>query len=366
MNVCFTYKGGDSSDAYDGDTIKIVTFHTNNKTFSNQLIPFHYALDNQYTTVGKIMYIKPAFADKFPYIFRFDLSNLSLNGTWQKTGGEANKRRYTFACLTSTKQQLFVIGGDDSNDVGQVFARNSVLMYDFDTQWTKLANLTQARYAAACIVHNNQLYAIGGRKTNEDGSVASLLSIETMNMSSSIYPSQWTWKNASFPLIGKVDNSKAIAHGDDIILIGGGNQNQVIHTKAKKVTPFPAFEKPFQKQYGQGVIKVDNTIYVFGGAIDDGDGNTKYSNTIQTYTFKLRQYFIFLNQCTIFLILFLERHHQPVSQRDRQQQQQQHQQHQQQQHQQQQQPQTLQYLMEHHLLYSVLPITVGMDYQIWN
>lgn len=252
----YVYKGNGTNGK------KAAIFNTSDDTFDDEIekedMPVAAYNGQSYTTAGNIMYAIPDQESKKSnyVIHKYNLSPKSrkiYNGTLQIEPSGV----YRSPCITSTDKYLFVIGGSKGNQTYPIY-RNSVLVYKIKKgTWNQAENLPDANYPfnleqwdLACKVHNNYLYVLGGR----------------MNISSSIV-AKWKW-DAFEPDHG-IGHGKAVLHHDDIILIGWfeyGNHtgNVVFNTNTKNSTYFPACKVPAESQ---GVIKVHDTIYVFGGEL---------------------------------------------------------------------------------------------------
>ena len=263
------YEGGAQHEIVKFN-VKTQNFSTYKTDKAQQL----YSYGQSYTIVGNALYMIPDGQMPYSYIFKFDLSGDSgnaLNVTWKQI---EPKGVYSDACLTSNNGRLFVIGGQD---LSEGTTRKSVEMYDIKSdKWTQISDLNQKRRGSACIVLNEQLYAIGG---NQEGIEHDY---ETINLFKE--PSVTSWKSHSLQQHSVTLNSKAISHNDDIILIGGDNSNVAIDTQRNMTYAFPSLK---EKALAQGVIKVNNTVYVFGGLTDGSE-----SDTIHSYTFKLSNFFL--------------------------------------------------------------------------
>eukprot|EP01083_Nonionella_stella_P141332 435240_1 len=164
------------------------------------------------------------------------------------------------ACLASlSPNYLFVVGGGDTG------ALTAVQAYDIQNgEWlTNVRSMNQIRRSFSCIVVHSTLYAIGGF-TNS----VRLTSIERLDVSDLSVLSEQRWSYLSGSLTRELSATRAVAYGDDILVIGGRYIDQAvddIHIIDTAIGSCQLWDNLNIAVATPLVIITDNVLYVFAG-----------------------------------------------------------------------------------------------------
>eukprot|EP01083_Nonionella_stella_P174510 605172_1 len=164
-------------------------------------------------------------------------------------------------CLTSNDHYLFLLGD-------RSWGGSNYQIYDLqNAQWapTFLA-LPGARQKMACIVVNGTLYGIAG---STSGTYLST----TLTLDISVNINNLDWQTLTGRLSEALIGTKAVAYGNDILLIGGENTNgtavskvHVIDTQTGDCQVDDTLTLAFAVANAAPII-VRNILFVFGGQI---------------------------------------------------------------------------------------------------
>eukprot|EP01083_Nonionella_stella_P083391 230594_1 len=198
---------------------------------------------------------------------RFDLSNKTYEYDWNSLAFP--KKVYHTACLASTDQYLFVVGGGStSGSPYQNFQILNLTAPVSSSSWITGSLLNEGRSRSTCAVHpsTNRLYVFGGKDSD---------TIESVNVASDVVMSTETWSYNANTLLIQTRAPSSIIWGDDIYIIGGYdyhystgdnflNMIQIFSTLTGTVTASGTM-LDFATM-SAAAIRVGQIVYVFGGA----------------------------------------------------------------------------------------------------
>eukprot|EP01083_Nonionella_stella_P012381 35142_1 len=168
-----------------------------------------------------------------------------------------SRTEYGAACLTSSDQFLFIVGGDKHVHAVQIYNISG------DNWLDHVPILKQGRRAAACAVVNSVLYTIGG--TSSQGVV--LDTIETLDFDAYTGTAN-NGKVLTQTLHAPLHGANAVEYGSDILVIGGTNDVEYISgvTVIDTVTQSVAICGSLSVAAAYiAPIVVDQTLFMFGG-----------------------------------------------------------------------------------------------------
>eukprot|EP01084_Bolivina_argentea_P291736 501423_1 len=180
-----------------------------------------------------------------------------------------------FACLASTEEYLFIVGGYNGAYISAVQA-----LEISSTTWVPgISNMLFARDDAACIVHpvTDELFVISGI----DGTIYPI-GIEKLFVGNNIQSQIWQFVNHVYAVYRR---ARAVAYKNYILLIGGSFET--INVIGQFISVIDIFTGAVTigghlntNIANPGAIIVNNDIYLFGGdtSFDDKDYDV---NTIQ-------------------------------------------------------------------------------------
>eukprot|EP01083_Nonionella_stella_P119344 356677_1 len=174
------------------------------------------------------------------------------------------------ACLASSNDHLFVVGGSYSSTSSPTF-HNKLQIFSLSTlQWTNNASsMNTARTTAACIVANDYLWVFGGLES-WPYALSNIISTNERIGLINITHNAWTASVWVFvePLTKNLEGLRAVVHKDIIYIIGGAtgaNSSDIVHlmdTKTGAITGTDTL--PFKTVYSSPIL-VDDILYVFAG-----------------------------------------------------------------------------------------------------
>eukprot|EP01084_Bolivina_argentea_P058091 106070_1 len=228
-------------------------------------------------------------------IMTYTLDTKQFTRRWQypfptKVGGKA--------CLASTSEYLFVVGGESANNV-ELTVNNLRILELSNKTWIAsnlVPSMAQRRANLACIVHPtaNRLYAIGGRAQSQ-GKPA-LQNIEYLDLQTIGTNTPWTMNPND--LLKENAGGRAIIYKQYVWVVGGFEYTnsvtlyfdvQSIDTTNDKVEiSVPCNGLLYYRIVYSSAIIVSDVVYLFGGTNPLGEGlptttdNWQYCNTIPT------------------------------------------------------------------------------------
>eukprot|EP01083_Nonionella_stella_P030182 82817_1 len=169
------------------------------------------------------------------------------------------------ACLASSNDHLFVVGGSYSSTSSPTF-HNKLQIFSLSTlQWTNNASsMNTARTTAACIVANDYLWAFGGRYDTVDYKAGQLASNERVELNN-ITQNTWVYVDS---LTTALTGLRAVVYKDTIYVIGGNAfvyTNDIVHLMDTQTGALTGTDHlPFQTSFSSPIV-AHNVLYVFGG-----------------------------------------------------------------------------------------------------
>eukprot|EP01083_Nonionella_stella_P030181 82816_1 len=169
------------------------------------------------------------------------------------------------ACLASSNDHLFVVGGSYSSTSSPTF-HNKLQIFSLSTlQWTNNASsMNTARTTAACIVANDYLWAFGGRYDTVDYKAGQLASNERVELNN-ITQNAWVYIDS---LTTAITGLRAVLYKDNIYLIGGNagmDWYDIVHVIDAQTGALTRTDHlPFQTTFSSPIV-VHDVLYVFGG-----------------------------------------------------------------------------------------------------
>eukprot|EP01083_Nonionella_stella_P030180 82814_1 len=169
------------------------------------------------------------------------------------------------ACLASSNDHLFVVGGSYSSTSSPTF-HNKLQIFSLSTlQWTNNASsMNTARTTAACIVANDYLWAFGGRYDTVDYKAGQLASNERVELNN-ITQNTWVYVDS---LTTALTGLRAVVYKDTIYVIGGNAfvyTNDIVHLMDTQTGALTGTDHlPFLTAVSSPIV-VRDVLYVFGG-----------------------------------------------------------------------------------------------------
>ncbi|XP_046840026.1 kelch-like ECH-associated protein 1 [Xenia sp. Carnegie-2017] len=175
------------------------------------------------------------------------------------------------------KLKIFVFGGCDDED-----ALNSVESFNWDVNcWQQEPEMKGERFAAAAFAHGRELFVSGG--LNDEKCIANMESLNVDGKSE--------WKISHVMLPRNCAGHSMVYHNDNVIMIGGCNENEAFDTIYSIQLNPPHTTKllariPELRVY-HGSIVIDDDVLVFGGATSNDFEVIK--NTVYSYSLSKKE-----------------------------------------------------------------------------
>jgi len=176
-------------------------------------------------------------------------------------------------CSARIGDKLYLIGGavqnmqgDDEQDLESVAGTSIVDAFNLDSlTWdTSIAPLGTPRAFATAVVLDDSIYVMGG--VDSVGRV--LNSVEVYD------PTKNEWHFTADMLLHR-KGAASVVYGDSILVFGGGDKLGILHSLVEAYTPATGVWVPLPDSTKFGrvyhhVVKVRNSIYIFGGMVGLG------------------------------------------------------------------------------------------------
>ncbi len=255
---------------------RLMQYHLNNQTFTDDELYLRYIIGGQsllygdaqtWTQIDNKLYIS---GDRYGFIHYFELDTKQFIPSFV-IATTAEYFGYD-ACLAGKYDTLYYIGGyDQSGTQGnkyyntlKILENISNISNPFQANWDIGPAMNEPRSQSACIVSSNdKLYVIGGLKAASDLSAT----IEYIPIDN-IYNE--TWQYTVDQLTTGWNYPRAVIYNDLIFVIGGGDtlgngfdMVHIIDTITDKVTV--SNYRMVTGEYGNAPILINDVIYSFGG-----------------------------------------------------------------------------------------------------
>ncbi len=194
---------------------------------------------------------------------------------WRKGPAIPKDRLRGSAGATVYKNKIYILGGTQDGH----WDGHTGWLDEYDPAkdtWTRLADAPHARDHVCIEVIDHKIYVAGGRRTTaRTNNVINLkeASVDVYDFKSGT----WTTLPESSNLPTLRAGSPVVAHGHQLIVIGGESDTQVpAHSEVEvldtKTMKWNSFAKLNQGRHGTGAVRVKNKIYIVGGAGNRGGG----------------------------------------------------------------------------------------------
>ena len=274
---------------YQADHILYYSLVTLDFTNTLDALPFTGGLtpDSQsYTQLNRSIYFEHDFK-----LLKFDMDTGQLDASFDKS----LPIQRNSPCIVNDGRYIFLIGG------GFCPSGRELQVYDTITdQWSqgKTLSINSGRALASCAVSpdNNYLYVFGGvtqcNIPHNDYALQSIGKISiadktNINTVSDVSLSWVALQDSSASINIMMSNlyyARAVAIGDYIYVIGGRDANNDEAAEVMILDPFNDqinYTVPLPTgRSSPGVIGVDGTIYIFGGALGEDLDSWAKSNTL--------------------------------------------------------------------------------------
>eukprot|EP01083_Nonionella_stella_P083570 231126_1 len=216
-----------------------------------------------------------------PHISTYDMANDVLTPKWMDITLPEQMR----GCVTSSSDYLYFVGGYDPTKqdyLTETAYFNNVLMFHLISYaWTTAPSMHQRRRGHSCIVHNNKLWAIGGKNASSTFHISNAYhkSIERISVDN-IQDNAWSpMSSALNSLTVGASGLRAVGYNEYIFVIGGyydyqmGTKYQALDTIHIIDTTLDFVRLSLNRLpytvSAAATIMVSDTIFVFGGAIQE-------------------------------------------------------------------------------------------------
>eukprot|EP01084_Bolivina_argentea_P290492 498995_1 len=187
----------------------------------------------------------------------FDLEQKKITKSTTYPDGEA----LLYRCVTSYNQYIFVIGGWRQAH----YYSHSTRFYIYNRNtgnWSRGADLSDGRIRHSCNVVNDTVYVMGGCGPS---CVSAIDTVEYLKWIDSFDCCGGRWMYMSEGLSpGRYDH-RSIVFQENIYVIGGDIQMNIIDTISKTISAPLSSKLPFQEECIQTIV-VENVIYIFKGS----------------------------------------------------------------------------------------------------